>query len=733
VTAKRHNRTAPLVAAFATCVLTTVTAHAQPWYDRHVIFDNSLTRDAYYRSKGSAVSPSELDLVKEKFPVEGERCVSPPNCLRLTWLSAQGGDWSMTLDLTTHWGRLNRHGDTLSFWAYSDLEIPADASPLINVGDAAGEGSPSIRLLGADKVFPGGKWVRVRLPFASFTSIAQSTSDARFDPSRLVRITIVQGLDEGARRTLYLDDVRISDEDATSDTVAPAAPAGLSARGADRHVDLAWTRSAEPDLLHYKIYRSVDGGPYTPIAIQKGHLTRYPDFVAESGKTASYRISAVDTRGNESPQSAAVTASTREMSDDELLTMVQEASFRYYWDAAHPVAGMAIEILPGDDNLVALGASGFGIMAIVAGVEREFVTRAQGAERLLKIVRFLAKADRFRGVWPHFLDGRTGKTIAYFGKYDDGGDLVETAFLIQGLLVARQYFDRDTANEREIRDTITAFWRTVEWSWFRKAPDSEVLYWHWSPNHAFHISHPLIGWNETMIVYLLAIASPTHPVPASMYHTGWAGQSDLAVKYRRGWSRTTQGDHYVNGNSYYGIPLDVGVGSGGELFFTHFSFMGFDPRGKRDKYTNYFDNNRSIARIHHAYAVANPLKRAGYGDNSWGRSAGVNAGSGRPTPAGDNGTITCSAALASFPYTPEASMKALKHFYRDLGDRLWGIYGFRDGFNETEGWFEDVYMGLNQAPIVVMIENYRSGLVWKLFMSNPEIAPALEAIGFRPE
>ena len=305
-----NRRRAPLLYALATCVLTTATAHAQPWYDRHVIFANSLTPDAYYRSKGSAVSPSELDLVNGKFPVEGERCVSPPNCLRLTWLSAQGGDWSMTLDLTTHWGRLNRHGDALSFWAFSDLEVP------------------SIRLLGADKVFPAGKWVRVRLPFASFTSIAQSTSDARFDPSRLVRITIVQGLDEGTRRTLYLDDVRISDEDATSDTVAPAAPAGLSARGFDRHVDLAWARSAEPDLLHYKIYRSVAGGPYTPIAIQKGHLTRYPDFLGESGKTASYRISAVDTRDNESPQSAAVTASTREMSDDELLTMVQEASFR---------------------------------------------------------------------------------------------------------------------------------------------------------------------------------------------------------------------------------------------------------------------------------------------------------------------------------------------------------------------------------------------------------------------
>ncbi|MGH9907058.1 MAG: glucoamylase family protein, partial [Pyrinomonadaceae bacterium] len=345
----------------------------------------------------------------------------------------------------------------------------------------------------------------------------------------------------------------------------------------------------------------------------------------------------------------------------------------------------------------------------------------------------LGKADRFHGVWPHFLDGRTGRVIPYFGKYDGGGDLVETAFLIQGLLVARQYFNRATEAEREIRETITELWKSVEWDWYRKEPTSDFLYWHWSPNYGFYIGHPLVGWNETMIVYLLAIASPTHAVPANLYHTGWAGQSDLAVQYRRGWSRTTQGDHYVNGNTYYGIKLDVGVGSGGELFFTHFSFLGFDPRHKKDRYPNYFKNNRNIALIHHAYAVANPGKRVGYGDNSWGRSAGINAGSGRPTPAGDNGTITVHASLASFPYTPEESMKALKHFYRDLGGKLWGIYGFRDGFNLTENWFEDVNMGLNQGPIVIMIENHRSGLIWKLFMSNAEIEPALKAIGFEKD
>ncbi|MEJ7618440.1 MAG: glucoamylase family protein [Pyrinomonadaceae bacterium] len=587
-----------------------------------------------------------------------------------------------------------------------------------------------------DKI-PARKWVRVQLPFSSFVPSVKSTRDARFEPRRLTDITFVQGLDDGKPHALYIDEIKVSDEtpDAAAAPAAKAlaAPAGLSAKAYDRHIDLAWQPQNAPDLQHYKIYRSFDGKTYAPIGIQKGYLNRYVDFLGASGKTAFYQISAVDENYRESPLSGAVTAMTRAMTDEELLTMVQEACFRYYWEAAHTQAGMAIEILPGDNNLVAVGASGFGIMALVVGAERGFITREQASERLRKITRFLAKADRFHGVWPHFLDGKTGKVTAYFGKYDDGGDLVETAFLMQGLLAARQYFDRNSEAEREIRNTITGFWKSVEWDWYRKEPGSDFLFWHWSPNHGFYLNHPLIGWNEAMIIYLLAIASPTHSVPAKMYHTGWAGQSEMAVRYRRGWSRTKEGDHYVNGNTYYGIKLDVGVGNGGELFFTHFSFMGFDPRHKKDRYTNYFKNNRHIALINHAYSVANPRRHVGYGDNSWGRSAGINAGGGRAYPRDDNGTINCMAALASFPYTPDESMKALKYFYRGLGGKLWGIYGFRDGFNETENWFEDVYMGLNQAPIVVMIENHRSGLMWKLFMSNPEIEPALKAIGFEQD
>lgn len=705
---------------------------AETFYDKHVVFDNSSSDHSFYRSEAMVVAPSQLEMVDGKCPVDTNHFASPPNALRLKWTSAPGGDWRMLLHAAKPYRRnLVFEGDTISFWCYSAAGLSAEASPWISLQDTDDIGSGTIRLLQDYGPLPAHRWVHISIPFEHFKPLFQRTEDEVFDPAKLETIWFVQGLDDGEEHTLYVDDVQIYNS-RRFDLKPPRTPTGLAIKAGERHFDLTWSNNLESDLLKYQVYRSWDGEKYLPVGIQKGHINRFVDFLGETNRQAFYRVSAVNLSGKESPLSSPVYAGTRPFSDDELLDMVQEGCFRFYWEAANRDSGMAIETLPGDENLVAVGASGFGIMALLAGADRHFITRDQCAERLLKITRFLQKADRFHGAWPHFLNGATGKVISYFGKYDDGGDLVETAFLCQGLLAARRYFDRDNATEREIRRTITGLWRGVEWDWYRQTPTSDFLYWHWSPDYGWHISHPLVGWNETMIAYLLAIASPTHPVPSRLFQTGWAGQSDLAVRYRQNWSRTTEGDHYTNGNSYFGIKLEVGEGSGGALFFTQFSFMGFDPRGKQDQYTDYFRNNRNIALINHAYCTRNPCKFTGYGDDCWGISAGVNSGGGRPLPSDDTGTICCSAALGAFPYTPEESMAALKHFYRVLGDRIWGIYGFHDGFNQSQDWYEPVWMGLDQAVIVVMIENYRSGMIWKNFMANPEIQPALTAMGFKP-
>jgi exo beta-1,2-glucooligosaccharide sophorohydrolase (non-reducing end) len=309
---------------------------------------------------------------------------------------------------------------------------------------------------------------------------------------------------------------------------------------------------------------------------------------------------------------------------------------------------------------------------------------------------------------------------------------VETSFLMEGLLVARGYFHGTSPEEKSLYERITKLWEAVEWDWFRETPQSHFLYWHWSPLWTWRIHHPLIGFNEVMITYLLAMASPTHGVPASYYYSGWASQDPRALAYREGWSGIKDGNHYSSGNTYYGIKLDVGVGTGGPLFFTHYSYFAFDPHSLHDRFTSsYFENNRNIALINRAYCIANPKHFPGYGPDAWGLTAS-DGPSGyvphAPDNANDRGTLTPTGALASFPYTPEASMAALKHYYRDLGAQLWSIYGLRDAYNPGQDWVSDIFMGLNQAPITVMIENYQTGLVWKSFTSNPEISEMLKKL-----
>jgi exo beta-1,2-glucooligosaccharide sophorohydrolase (non-reducing end) len=485
-------------------------------------------------------------------------------------------------------------------------------------------------------------------------------------------------------------------------------------------------------IKYIKIYRSNNNRDYFPVGVQNPeYSSRYTDFTGTPGETYYYRLSSLGYHYEESDLSEPVQAKTYEMNDDQLLDMVQEACFRYYWDGAEPVSGLALENIPGRKNMIATGASGFGIMALVAGAERGFITRDQLIGRLNRIVQFIGNGDRFHGALSHFMDGPTGKVEPFFGKYDDGGDLVETSFFMQGLITASQYLSEENPQEKALKDRMIKLWRDVEWNWYRKTKDNPFLMWHWSPQHEWHIDHPLIGWNETLITYFLAIASPTHAVPADMYYSGWASQSKQAQDYRSNWGGTADGSMFYNRNTYYGVPLEVGVSNGGPLFFVHYSFLALDPQKLTDRYANYFENNRNIALINYRYCCENPHNFPGYGKNCWGLTAsdgpwGYKAR--EPVERMDDGTIAPTGALASFPYLPEQAMQALKYYYRDCGHFLWGEYGFRDAFNLTEDWVAPIFMGLNQAPITVMIENYRTGLIWNLFMSSPDVLEGINKL-----
>lgn len=701
-------------------------------YYRHSVFDNSRGSQSYYYAKASFKDPSRLETSFGNLPVSTKTSRTPPNSLSFEYISAAGGDWQVEITPQKHQYFTDFEGNTLSYWIYPEEELNHANTPRIYLIDGNGAWSPVVDLIGPNKSIAARQWTQIRLHKSAFDPSWSLTSDEPIEFNKLRKIIILQGLDDAKQNRIYLDDIMISNPD-EADKIAPNAPQNLKAKPYERHIDLEWTPPNDGDIHYFNIQRSIKNSPFQTIAIQNQHHARYSDYVGDIKAAIKYRISAVDYSGNISLLSSEIGTRTRTMNDDELLTMVQEGAFRYYWEGANKTSGMAVEVLPGNHNQVAVGASGFGIMAIIVGIERGFISREDGKQRLIKILTFLEKAPRFHGVWPHYLNGETAELINAAGKYDNGGDLVETAFLMQGLLSARQYFNRSDTQEKLISNKITQFWREIEWDWYRPNNQGDFLYWHWSPDYGFRIKHPLIGWNESLMPYLLGIASPTHPIPPSMWHTGWAGKSDFAAKYRETWSHSMDGNRFINGKTYYGEKLEVGTVFGGDLFFTHFSFLGFDPRGKRDAYTNYFKNNRAIAKIQYKYAIENPVKHIGYSADAWGQSVGINAGSGRTEPARDIGTLTVSGAISSMPYTPNESMRALKHFYREHGQNIWGTYGFADGYNQTKDWYHEIYMGLNAAPMVVMIENYRTGLIWKNFMSNSEIAPALEKIGFRPD
>jgi hypothetical protein len=406
----------------------------------------------------------------------------------------------------------------------------------------------------------------------------------------------------------------------------------------------------------------------------------------------------------------------KNLSDTSLLELVQKQTFKYFWDFAHPVSGLARErsnvAYEYGSEVVTTGGSGFGIMSVIVAAERGWIKRDTAARFLLKLVSFLSKANSYHGVFPHWMNGATGQTIP-FSRKDDGADLVESSYLFQGLLCARQYFTADNQVEKDLRNRINWLWNDIEWNWFTKGGE-EVLYWHWSPNNGWAMNFPIRGFNECLIVYVLAASGEHYPVSSAVYHRGWA-----------------QSNFFKNGKSFYNIQLPLGFDYGGPLFFSQYSFLGLDPRGLKDRYADYWEQNKAHTLINRAYCIDNPKKWKGFGENCWGLTASDSwVGYAAHSPTEDLGVISPTAALSAFPYTPQYSMQALKHFYNDLGDKIWGDYGFIDAFSESKNWYAKSYLAIDQGPIISMIENYRTGLLWKLFMSCPEVQHGLQKLGF---
>lgn len=403
-----------------------------------------------------------------------------------------------------------------------------------------------------------------------------------------------------------------------------------------------------------------------------------------------------------------------ELGDEALMDLVQRATLRYFWEYGHPVSGMARERSGGVagydiSETVATGGTGFGIMAMIAGAERGFLPQNAVVARIAQIAAFLENSPRYRGAFPHWLNGTTGQTIAFSG-HDDGGDIVETAFLMMGLLTARQYI---ATRDPQLALQIDRIWREVDWAGYCDGPDR--LMWHWSPRHDWVDALPITGWHEGLIAFVLAAASPTHPIGCGVYERGWKNSST-----------------FTNGQTFHDIELPLGPDYGGPLFFAHYSFLGLDPTALVDDDADYWVQNCNHARIHHAYCTANPKGFSGYGP-AWGLTAceGPN-GYSAFSPMHDGGVIAPTAAIGSILYTPTQSLAAMRHYFTDYDGALWGEYGFHNSFSPSTGWVSASNLAIDQGPIVCMIENFRTGLLWRLFMSVPEVQLGLRRLGFLP-
>jgi len=432
--------------------------------------------------------------------------------------------------------------------------------------------------------------------------------------------------------------------------------------------------------------------------------------------TATRRVTRA-AKGSRASRSSTDPKALVALPDDALLEVVQRQTFRYFWEGAHPVSGLAFDRRTSrkrskDTDAVTVGGSGFGVMALLVAAERGWISRAAALERLARMLELLARARCYHGAFPHFMDGGTGKAIP-FGRKDDGADIVETSLLMMGLLAAREYFERDAPAEAAARSRITELWNDVEWSWFTQ-DGRDVLYWHWSPYNGWAMNHQIRGWNECLITYALAASSPRYAIEPEVYHKGFANSGE-----------------FRNRKSWYGIELPLGMAYGGPLFFTHYSFCGLDPRGLSDRYADYWAQNVHHVRINRAHCIENPGKFEGYGESCWGLTASDDPGGySAHAPDNDNGTISPTAALASLPYAPAEVMALLRHFLTRHGKRVWRELGFIDAFCESQKWYADTFLAIDQGPIIVMIENHRTGLLWNLFMAVPEVRTGLRRLGF---
>ena len=674
----------------------------QNYYDQGIVDVANLGSSSFEHT-----SPPGYPQYNDKVPCS-TTAFKGSTSLKFNYTSASGGNWKASI-FRSGWTNADITGmDSISFFAYSTADVPSSALPMIGLRamNKAGSGEVSstlYKLSDYNNNIPAGTWTRIKFPFSVIVNDS-GNSDLNFTAVKAVIFS--QSETNNTSRTILIDEITVF----KSLLVVPPVT-NLAGTGYDSHAELTWRLPMKD--LSYRIYSSFDGGTTFEL---RGETTDsiYLDFVPVSGKNSIVRYKVVTLAQNRESLPLTTSATLRDYTDEELIDMVQRYAFRYFWEGAHQASGMALERTDGGSSTAASGATGMGLMAMIVAHEREYKPKEEVKDRIMKILSFLETCDRYHGAWSHWYNANTKHTQP-FTNDDDGGDLVETSYVAQALIALKHYFSGQDTKSVQIREKADLLWKGIDWNWYRQYGQN-VLYWHWSPNYLFSKNMKISGWNEALVTYVMAASSPDYGIPKEVYTEGWARNGAMVVK-----------------RTYYTYEINLSPNYGGPLFWIQYSHLGINPHGLTDQYANYWQEHVNTAKIHHAYAVANPKGFENYSDKCWGLTAsddpyGYTA---HQPESNDNGTISPTAALASMPYTPEESLKALKYFYRERGKDVFGPYGPYDAFNDELNWVKKAYIGIDQGPIVVMIENHRTGLLWNNVMVDADIRAGLTKLGFQ--
>lgn len=692
-----------------------------------VLFENSVLKGNYMYSEVHHDELSWVENVGGKLPVSDTIFFTPGNSLSLKYTTAKNGNWSVQLAYPHTTGSYRPAADdVLTFKLFVASNTESGGLPRLAVSQQDSI-SDVVDLGNFIEDFQPNMWLNVRIPVKAIGGLRVG---------EIVNgVQLSQGGTADSTNRLYIDQIEFLP--ANPPRAKLSSPAVLAAATAfDRHIDLTWQLPLTPSIRYIKIYRSEDNEHFSPVAIRPVFVQKCTDFVPYPNKTYYYKIAWVDYNYLESPFSNVMEATTHLASDSVLLDFMQAAHFNYFVERAEVNSGMHAVHFGVDDATVSVKETGLSILSHVVGVERGFISRVAAIGRLERILDFLGKVERYKGAFPAQIDGRTGKGVFAVDTVPEA-DLRATSFLMQGLLVAKQYFQTDTAEAKGLTEKIDTLWNDIAWDEFAIEGQETILLDRWSPVNGFKHALPLGGFGADFGCYILALASPKHPLAPDAYTEGLGVPRRLVdsahvmeLANNASFSVNIQDEHrpavpnyrelpYTSDTTLYGLPITVGS-TDTSLLEAYVPFLAFDPRSKRDTFANYYANNINLTKAYHRRD--NEAGYGGFSGDIWGAVTLRSDSLDTDTVYAINPAI----AGSSYAFLPQAAVQSMRAFYNTYGDVLFSEYGFRKWMAIDRNAVADEYDALNQAATVVMIENGRSGLIWELFSNHPDIKRVIE-------